>query len=95
MQEVSCEAPKDAPIQSPTTVTVSSCYETGEIVSLGGLKKLSFFAITFFFRDHFEELQTVLSEVKLIINNAPLTYVYPNNIKTYLTPNLLLFGRRL
>ena len=28
-----------------------------------------------FFFDKFEELETVLIEVKLIINNAPLTYV--------------------
>ena len=48
-----------------------------------------------FFCDYFEELQTVLIKVKLIINNAPLTYVYPNTIKTYLTPNHLLFGRQL
>ena len=48
-----------------------------------------------FFCNYFEELQTVLIEVKLIINNAPFTYVYPNTIKTYLTPNHLLFGRRL
>ena len=34
-------------------------------------------------------------EVKLIINNAPLTYVYPNTIKTCLTLNHLLFGRQL
>ena len=32
---------------------------------------------------------------KMIINNAPLTYVYPNTIKTYSTPNQLLFGRQL
>ena len=43
-----------------------------------------------FFCDHFEELQTEFIEVKLIINNAPLAYVYPNTIKTYLTPNHLL-----
>ena len=54
-----------------------------------------FFATTCFFCDHFEELQTVLIKVKLIINNAPLTYVYPNTIKTHLTPNHLLFGRQL
>ena len=47
------------------------------------------------FCNHFEELQTVLIEVKLIINNAPLTYVYPNTIKTCLTLNHLLFGRQL
>ena len=28
-------------------------------------------------------------------NNAPLTYFYPNTIKTCLTPNHLLFGRQL
>ena len=48
-----------------------------------------------FFASHFEELQTVFIEVKLIINNALLTYVCPNTIKTYLTPNHLLFGRQL
>ena len=31
----------------------------------------------------FKELRTVFIELKLIINNAPLTYVYPNNIKIY------------
>ena len=34
-------------------------------------------------------------EVKLIINNASSTYVYPNAIKTYLTPNHMLFDRQL
>ena len=34
------------------------------------------FTITCLFCNHFEELQTVFIEVKLIINNAPLTYVY-------------------
>ena len=31
-------------------------------------------------------------EIELIINNAPLTYVYPNTIKTRLTPNYLLLA---
>ena len=31
----------------------------------------------------------------MIINNAPLTYVYPNTIATCLTSNHLLFGRQL
>ena len=54
-----------------------------------------FFTITCLFCNRFEELQTVLFEVELIFNNAPLTYVYPNTIETYLTPNHLLFGRQL
>ena len=37
------------------------------------------------FCNHFEELQTVSIEVKLVINNAPLTFVYPNTAKTCLT----------
>ena len=41
-----------------------------------------FFAITYFFCNRFEELQTVLFEVELIINNASLTYVYPNTCET-------------
>ena len=52
-------------------------------------------ACSLLFCNHFEELQTVLFEVELIINNAPLTYVYPNTIETCLTLNYLLFGRQL
>ena len=51
-----------------------------------------FFNHLLFFGNHFEELQTVLFEVELIIDNKPLTYVYPNTIET---PNHLLFGRQL
>ena len=47
------------------------------------------------FSGYFQELQTVLIKVKVIINNALLTYVYPNTIKTILTPNYLLIGRQL
>ena len=39
------------------------------------------------------EMNLEFTEVKLIINNATLAYVYPNTIKTYLTPILLLFVR--
>ena len=45
-----------------------------------------------FFCNHFEELQTVLFEVELIINSKPLTHVYPKTIET---PNHLLFDRQL
>ena len=44
------------------------------------------------FCNHFEELQTLLFKVELIINNAPLTYAYPTTIETCLTPNHLLFA---
>ena len=37
----------------------------------------------------------MLFKVELIINNAPLIYVYPNTINTCLTPNYLLFDRQL
>ena len=57
------------------------------------LQSLIFFF--FFFCNYFEELQTVLFEVELIINYEPLTCVYPNTIETYLPPNHLLFGRQL
>ena len=43
------------------------------------------------FCNHFEELQTIF-KVELIINNAPLIYVYPNTIETCLTPNYLFLA---
>ena len=75
---------------------ISYCYiDNLKIQKLPIFKKCApFFALTCFF-DHSENLKTVLIKVKLIINNAPLTCVYPNTIKTYLTPNHLLFGRQL
>ena len=48
-----------------------------------------------FLCSHFEEAQTVLIDVKLIINNVPLIYVYPITIKTCLRLNHLLFSRQL
>ena len=62
---------------------------------LGGVPPTFFLAIAFLFWDHFEEVHTVFIEFKLIINNAPFTYVYLNTIKTHLSPNHLLFGRQL
>ena len=44
------------------------------------------------FYNHFEELQTMLFEIELIINNVPLIHVYPKTIEICLTPNYLLFG---
>ena len=54
-----------------------------------------FFGNHLFFCDHFEELRTVLKLNWSIMMDVPLTYVYPNTIKTYLTLNHLLFGRQL
>ena len=59
---------------------------------LGGFRLL-LQPIAFF--NPFEEMQTVRFEAELIIDNAPLTYVYPNTFETCLTPNYLLFGRQL
>ena len=42
-----------------------------------------------------EELRTLLFQVELVINNALLTCVYSNTIKTCLTLNHLLFDRQL
>ena len=52
------------------------------------------FAITSFFAITLKNYK-LLIKIKLIINNEPSTYVYPNTIKTYLTLNYLLFGRQL
>ena len=54
-----------------------------------------FFTIICFFLQSLWRTKTVLFKVELIINNAPLTYVYPNTIKTCLTPNHSLFDRQL
>ena len=53
-----------------------------------------FFAITCFIAITYKNYK-VLFEAELIINNAPLTYVYPNTIETYLTTNHLLIGIQL
>uniref|UniRef100_A0A7M6DQ45 Integrase catalytic domain-containing protein n=1 Tax=Clytia hemisphaerica TaxID=252671 RepID=A0A7M6DQ45_9CNID len=42
----------------------------------------------------FNELLTVLMEIEVMINNRPLTYVYPE-MEEALTPNHLIFGRRI
>ena len=61
----------------------------------GSVPSLFFCSHLFFgFCNHFEELGTALFEVELIINNAPLAYVYPNTIETCLTPSHLLFDKQ-
>ena len=44
------------------------------------LTRAPYFLQSLAFCNHFEELQTMLFEVELIINDAPLIYVYPNTI---------------
>ena len=43
----------------------------------------------------FIELQTLISEIEIILNNRPLCADYDNDIDDVLTPNHLVFGRRL
>ena len=43
----------------------------------------------------YEEMITVLSNVETIVNNRPITYTYDELTQTPLTPNHLLYGRRL
>ena len=42
-----------------------------------------------------DELQTLLLEIERILNNRPITYDYPTELEKCLTPNHLLYGRRL
>ena len=43
----------------------------------------------------YEELQTILYDIEAVLNNRPLTFTYENPEDTVLTPNHLLYGRRL
>ena len=43
----------------------------------------------------FEEIQTIFMEIERIINNRPITYVYPGDIESCITPNHLIFAHRL
>ena len=56
--KVDFEAPKETQIQSPTTVTVSSCYDIGETVSLGGLEKLFSHEKYSILKNHFKPYKT-------------------------------------
>ena len=46
-------------------------------------------------RINFIELQTLVYEVETILNNRPICNDYEDDIETVLTPNHLIFGRRL
>ena len=43
----------------------------------------------------FIELQTLMLEIELILNNRPLCEIYDDDVEEVLTPNHLLFGRRI
>ena len=43
-------------------------------------------------RSSYEEMQTVLFECQAILNNRPLTCIYPTDLTSCLTPNHLLYG---
>ena len=43
----------------------------------------------------YEELYTVFLQVERIVNNRPITYVYPTDTESCVTPNHLVFGCRL
>ena len=55
-----------------------------------GPRALSIFCNHLFFCNNFEEVQTALFEVKLITNNAPSTYAYPNTIETCYTQSFVI-----
>jgi len=44
---------------------------------------------------NYDQMLTILQEIESIINNRPITYVYPNDLETCVTPNHLLYGRKL
>ena len=43
----------------------------------------------------YEELETVLIEAEGVINDRPITYIDTDSTEEPLTPNHLIFGRRL
>ena len=47
------------------------------------------------YRLNYDEIQTVLFKLDMILNDRSLTNVYPDEIENALTPNYLLFGRTL
>ena len=44
---------------------------------------------------NYEQLQTVLLEIKTLLNNRPLTYYYADKNEPCLTPDHMLYGRAL
>ena len=46
-------------------------------------------------RVDYEQLHTLLAEIQTIINNRPLTFLYDEHAEEVLTPNYLLFIRKI
>lgn len=44
---------------------------------------------------NYDQMLTILMEIESIINNRPITYVYPNDLETCVSPNHLLYGRKI
>jgi len=44
---------------------------------------------------NYDQMLTLLLEIESIINNRPITYVYPKDLEPCVTPNHLLYGRKL
>ena len=81
-------------LKKESFLKLSILYRGGFKEGAGGTRP-PFFLQSVVFCNHFAELEIVLFELKLIINNAPLKYVYPNTKETCLSPNHLLFGGQL
>ena len=46
-------------------------------------------------RVDYEQLHMLLTEIQTIVNNRPLTFLYDDPAEVVLTPNHLLFGRKI
>ncbi|XP_065679042.1 uncharacterized protein LOC124814938 [Hydra vulgaris] len=46
-------------------------------------------------KSSYEEVRTLLSEIEMVLNNRPFTYLYNNQGDEALTPNQLVFGHKL
>ena len=83
-REVDCKAPKNTQIQSPTTVTVSSCYDIGAIVSLGCLEKPSSHEKYSILKNHFKPYKTyVFPQVHLHGNQRSCKIEYLHSSFVY------------
>ena len=92
--EIDFEAPKETQIQLPTTVSVSSCYDIGEIVSLGGLEKLSSHEKYSILKNHFKPYKTYVfrCERSCKIEYLHSSFVYSKKEDAVYCTNFALFS---